>query len=72
MFIDVRETKSKQFSSKGIMILGNLDRITVLWLITESASDSMNEPYNINSALDIKIQNIVKTLLISTVTRSAV
>ncbi len=35
-------------------------------------SNSLNEPYNINSALDIKIQNIVKTLLNITVTRSAV
>ncbi len=63
-----------QFSWKGIIydFIGNLDRITVLRLIMESASDSMNEPFNINSALDIKIQNIVKTLLISTVTRSAV
>ncbi len=68
----VRETG--QFSSKGIIFdfIGNLDRITVLRLITESASDSLNEPYNINSAMDIKIQNRVKTLLISTVTRSAV
>ncbi len=68
----VRETG--KFSSKGIIydFIGNLDRITVLRLITESASDSLNEPYNMNSALDIKIQNIVKTLLISTVTRSAV
>ncbi len=49
--------------------IGNLDRIPVLWLITESGSDSLKEPYNINSAMDIKIQNIVKTLLISTVTR---
>ncbi len=68
----VRETD--QCSSKGIIydFIGNLDRITVLRLITKSASDSLNEPYNINSALDIKIQNIVKTLLNSTVTRSAV
>ncbi len=68
---DVREG---QFISKGINFdfIGNLDRITVLRLITESASDLLNEPYNINSAMDIKIQNIVKTLLISTVTRSAV
>ncbi len=52
--------------------IGNLDRITVLWLITELTSDSVNEADNINSAVDIKIQNIVKTQLISTVTRSAV
>ncbi len=70
--ISVRETG--QFSSKGIIydFIGNLNRITVLRLISESASDSLNEPYNINSALDIKIQNIVKILLNSTVTRSAV
>ncbi len=51
--------------------IGTLNRITVLRLITESASDSLNEPYNINSALDIEIQNIVKTLLNSTVTKLA-
>ncbi len=70
--IAVRETG--QFSSNGIIFdfIENLDRITVLRLITESASDSLNEPYNINSAMDIKIKNIVKTLLISTVTRLAV
>ncbi len=68
----VRETG--QFSSKGIIcdFIGNLNRLTVSRLITESASDSLNEPYNIYSALDIKIQNIVKTLLNSIVTRSAV
>jgi len=49
-----------------------LNRITVSRLITETASDSLNEPFNIKSALDINIQSIVKTLLISTVTRSAV
>ncbi len=60
-----------QFSSKGIIydFIGNLNKITVLRLITESVCNSLNEPYNINSALDIKIQNIVKTLLNSTVTR---
>ncbi len=52
--------------------IGNLDRITVLWLITELTSDSVNEADNINSAVDIKIQNIVKSQLISTVTRSGV
>ncbi len=52
--------------------IGNLDRITVLWLITELTSDSVNEADNINSAVDIKIQNIVKIQLISTVTRSGV
>ncbi len=56
----VRETG--QFSLKGIIydFIGNLDRITVLRLITESASNSLNEPYKINSAVDIKIQHIVK------------
>ncbi len=56
----VRETG--QFSSKGIIydFIDNLNRSTVLRLITESASDSLNEPYNLNSALDIKVQNIVK------------
>ncbi len=47
----VRETG--QFSSKGIIydIIGNLDRITLLWLITESASDSLNEPSRMTSTL---------------------
>ncbi len=40
----VRETS--QFSSKGKDFIGNLDRITVLKLITELASDSLNEPYH--------------------------
>ncbi len=48
-----------QFSSKGIIydFIGNLNKITILQLITESASDSLNEPYNISSALDITIQS---------------
>ncbi len=57
-----------------IYCIGDLDRITVLQLITELARDSLNKPYNMNSAREIiyiyfftfyiKIQNIVKTLLI--------
>ncbi len=39
-------------NNEGIIydFIVNLNRITVLRLITESASDSLNEPYNINSA----------------------
>ncbi len=47
--IYVRETG--QFSSKIIIydFIGNLNKITVLRLITESASNSLNEPYNIST-----------------------
>ncbi len=40
-----------KFRSKGIIyeFIGNLNIITDSRLITESASDSQNEPYNINS-----------------------
>ncbi len=48
-----------------MIFIGNLDRITVLRLITESASDSLNEPYNNNSEMDINIQNKVKHYLLA-------
>ncbi len=56
----------------NMIFIGNLDTITALRLITESASDSLNEPYNINSEMDINIQSIVNTIFIRTVTRSTV
>ncbi len=36
-----------------IYCIGDLDRITVLQLITELARDSLNKPYNMNSAREI-------------------
>ncbi len=67
------QRETGQFSSKGIIydFIGNLNKLTVSWLRADHC-DSLNEPYNISSALDSKILNIVKTLLNSTVTRSAV
>ncbi len=41
--------QGKQVNSAQREFIGNLDRIAVLRLITESASDSLNEPDNINS-----------------------
>ncbi len=71
---NVRE--AAQFSLKGIIydFIGNLkhNHCFMADFKAESASDPLNEPFNINSALYIKIQNVMKTLLNSTVTRSAV